>query len=135
MMIFRSLEDIPEDFGPSAVTVGKFDGVHLGHRAVIGRLLSVAHAERLSLTRELLRIRREKISPLLPAMTTKGQATFETGRLTAEWPAGRATLMLLANLSDTPKPLPPQLQWGEPVWNGVPPATLPPWSVYAAVMG
>jgi riboflavin kinase/FMN adenylyltransferase len=48
MMIFRSLEDIPEDFGPSAVTVGKFDGVHLGHRAVIGRLLSVAHAERLS---------------------------------------------------------------------------------------
>ena len=48
MMIFRSLDDIPEDFGPSAVTVGKFDGVHLGHRAVIGRLLSVAHAERLS---------------------------------------------------------------------------------------
>ena len=94
-----------------------------------------AHAERLSLTRELLRVRREKIAPLLPAMTTKGQATFETGRLTAEWPAGRATLMLLANLSDTPKPLPPQLQWGEPIWNGIPPATLPPWSVYAAVTG
>jgi riboflavin kinase/FMN adenylyltransferase len=48
MQVFRSIDDIPEDFGPSAVTVGKFDGVHLGHRAVIGRLLAVAHRERLS---------------------------------------------------------------------------------------
>jgi riboflavin kinase/FMN adenylyltransferase len=47
MQVFRSIDDIPEDFGPSAVTVGKFDGVHLGHRAVIGRLLAVAHRERL----------------------------------------------------------------------------------------
>ncbi|MGN6125327.1 MAG: adenylyltransferase/cytidyltransferase family protein, partial [Humibacter sp.] len=42
MRIFRSIDEIPSDFGPSAVTVGKFDGVHLGHRAVIGRLLQVA---------------------------------------------------------------------------------------------
>jgi len=42
MRIFRSIDEIPADFGPSAVTVGKFDGVHLGHRAVIGRLLRVA---------------------------------------------------------------------------------------------
>ncbi|NNC13277.1 bifunctional riboflavin kinase/FAD synthetase [Planctomonas sp. JC2975] len=48
MQVFRSIEDIPDDFGPSAVTVGKFDGVHLGHRAVIGRLLAVAHAQRLA---------------------------------------------------------------------------------------
>ena len=27
MMIFRSLEEVPRDFGPSAVTIGKFDGV------------------------------------------------------------------------------------------------------------
>jgi riboflavin kinase/FMN adenylyltransferase len=48
MRIFRSVDDIPDDFGPSAVTVGKFDGVHLGHRAVIGRLMSVAKADRLA---------------------------------------------------------------------------------------
>lgn len=48
MRVFRSIDDIPADFGPSAVTVGKFDGVHLGHRAVIGRLLSVAGREGLS---------------------------------------------------------------------------------------
>jgi len=94
-----------------------------------------AHAARLTLTRELLRVRRENIIPLLPAMIGKGQASLETGRLSAEWPAGRATLMLLANLSDVPKPAPAPLQWGEPVWNGPPPATLPPWSVYVAVKG
>ncbi len=33
---------VPADFGPSAVTVGKFDGVHSGHRAVISRLCEVA---------------------------------------------------------------------------------------------
>lgn len=48
MMVFRSIGDIPEGFGPSAVTVGKFDGVHLGHRAVIGRLLRVARREHLA---------------------------------------------------------------------------------------
>ena len=34
--------EVPADFGPSAVTIGKFDGVHAGHRAVIGELLAVA---------------------------------------------------------------------------------------------
>ena len=39
MRVFRSVDEIPEGFGPSAVTIGKFDGVHSGHRAVIRRLL------------------------------------------------------------------------------------------------
>ena len=33
---------VPSDFGPSAVTVGKFDGLHAGHRAVIDRLRFIA---------------------------------------------------------------------------------------------
>ena len=28
MMIFRSLAEVPADFGPSIVTIGNFDGVH-----------------------------------------------------------------------------------------------------------
>jgi len=40
--IYRSLEDIPEDFGPSALTIGNFDGVHAGHRRIMRRVAAVA---------------------------------------------------------------------------------------------
>src|SRR5690606_25805477 len=45
MLLFTSLDELPADFGPSAVTIGKFDGVHAGHRAVVGELISVAGAD------------------------------------------------------------------------------------------
>lgn len=44
MIVFRSPEEVPEGFGPSAVAIGKFDGVHAGHRAVIERLEAAAEA-------------------------------------------------------------------------------------------
>jgi riboflavin kinase/FMN adenylyltransferase len=43
--VFHAVSEIPDGWGPSAVTIGKFDGVHTGHRAVSARLRSVA-AER-----------------------------------------------------------------------------------------
>lgn len=45
MQVFEALSDVPDEFGPSAVTIGKFDGVHAGHRAVIKELRMLA-AER-----------------------------------------------------------------------------------------
>ncbi|MER7445671.1 bifunctional riboflavin kinase/FAD synthetase [Microbacterium sp. NPDC097977] len=42
MIVFRDPNEIPNDFGASAVAIGKFDGVHAGHRAVIRRLTEVA---------------------------------------------------------------------------------------------
>ena len=50
MKVFTSVDEIPADFGPSALTVGKFDGVHEGHRAVINELLDVAHRDGLTST-------------------------------------------------------------------------------------
>ena len=44
MEYFSSLADLPRDFGPSAVTIGKFDGVHAGHRRVIKQLCDAAKA-------------------------------------------------------------------------------------------
>jgi riboflavin kinase/FMN adenylyltransferase len=44
VIVFRSPEEVPAGFGPSAVAIGKFDGVHAGHRAVIQRLNEVAVA-------------------------------------------------------------------------------------------
>jgi riboflavin kinase / FMN adenylyltransferase len=35
MRIFRSLEELPGDFGPTVVSVGNFDGVHCGHQQVL----------------------------------------------------------------------------------------------------
>lgn len=42
MEFFDSVADIPPDFPPTAVSIGKFDGVHAGHRRVITELRSVA---------------------------------------------------------------------------------------------
>ena len=35
MNTFNSIAQLPADFGPTAVTIGKFDGVHLGHQALL----------------------------------------------------------------------------------------------------
>jgi len=35
MRIFRKIEEIPADFGPTVASVGNFDGVHLAHRRLI----------------------------------------------------------------------------------------------------
>ncbi|HEY5221904.1 MAG TPA: bifunctional riboflavin kinase/FAD synthetase [Microbacteriaceae bacterium] len=48
MRVFRSPDEVPAGFGPSAVTVGKFDGVHTGHRAVIAELERFATAQGLA---------------------------------------------------------------------------------------
>ena len=44
MIVFRGPSEVPADFGSSAVAIGKFDGVHAGHRAVIERLKADAAA-------------------------------------------------------------------------------------------
>lgn len=45
MQYHDDIADVPRDFGPSAVTIGKFDGVHIGHRAVIAHLERAAHEQ------------------------------------------------------------------------------------------
>lgn len=35
MKIFRALEEVPSDLGPTIVSVGNFDGVHCGHQHVL----------------------------------------------------------------------------------------------------
>jgi riboflavin kinase/FMN adenylyltransferase len=44
MRFFDDVTEVPADFGPSVVTVGKFDGVHLGHRAVLDAVREAGRA-------------------------------------------------------------------------------------------
>ena len=60
------------------------------------------HADWLAYTRELLRIRREKVVPLLPAIESGATAEVAGAVLQVAWPAGDGRLTLLANLAAEP---------------------------------
>ncbi len=42
--IYRDLNEVPADFGPCALTIGNFDGVHAGHRQILRRVVQLARA-------------------------------------------------------------------------------------------
>jgi riboflavin kinase/FMN adenylyltransferase len=44
---YRSLEEIPADLGPTVASIGNFDGVHLGHRAILSAAVAEAHQLRM----------------------------------------------------------------------------------------
>jgi riboflavin kinase / FMN adenylyltransferase len=42
--VYRAIEEIPADFGPSIITVGNFDGVHCGHQNLLRSAAAEARA-------------------------------------------------------------------------------------------
>ncbi len=42
MFSWKSLNEVPEDFADTAVTIGKFDGVHLGHQELLRQVTEIA---------------------------------------------------------------------------------------------
>ncbi|MCK0111238.1 bifunctional riboflavin kinase/FAD synthetase [Ornithinimicrobium sp. F0845] len=48
MLRWNALEEIPSGFGPSVVTLGNFDGVHRGHRALLDAVVRTARDRRAS---------------------------------------------------------------------------------------
>ncbi len=85
MEVFRELEEVPQQLGPTVVSVGNFDGVHVAHQAVVRRMVERAHAiggKAVAVTFEPhpLRILRPDVAPkLLTPLPLKLQLLEQTG--------------------------------------------------------
>ncbi|MFG6492444.1 bifunctional riboflavin kinase/FAD synthetase [Microbacterium sp. P03] len=85
MIVFRDPTEVPEGFGPSVVTIGKFDGVHAGHRAIINRARvdAASHDSRVVAVtfdrNPLSLLRPELCPPSLIGVTQKLQFLAEAG--------------------------------------------------------
>jgi riboflavin kinase/FMN adenylyltransferase len=85
MKIFRSLAEIPSNFGPSVATIGNFDGVHRGHQWVLAEV--VARARSLGITSVAITfdphpariIRPDARQPLITPLTQKIELLATTG--------------------------------------------------------
>ena len=44
MKVFRHLDELPRELGPTIVSVGNFDGVHLAHQKVVAEIVRRARA-------------------------------------------------------------------------------------------
>ncbi len=85
MKIYRSLAEIPADFGPTVATIGNFDGVHRGHLWVIEEVIARARtlgAKSIAITFEphpARVLRPESTLPLITPLTEKLDLLATTG--------------------------------------------------------
>ncbi len=92
MEFFDGLEPVPDGWGPSVVTVGKFDGVHRGHRAVLAQLVEVARER--SLSAAVVTFDRHPLALLNPAVAPSSVVSVQQQRELLERSGVDATLML-----------------------------------------
>ena len=85
MHVWRSLDEVPHQGGPAVVTVGNFDGVHRGHRAVLEQVRERARergARALAVTFEphpLHVLRPDIAPPLVTGPAQRIELLAETG--------------------------------------------------------
>lgn len=85
MQVFRELKEVPAQLGPTVVSVGNFDGVHVAHQQVVRHMAERAHAiggKAVAVTFEPhpLRILRPDVAPkLLTPLPVKLQLLEQTG--------------------------------------------------------
>jgi riboflavin kinase/FMN adenylyltransferase len=85
MQVFHKLDEVPAQMGPTVVSVGNFDGVHVAHQAVVRHMAERAHAIGgkavvVTFDPHPLRILRPDSAPrLLSLLETKLQLLEHTG--------------------------------------------------------
>lgn len=101
MLELNSVSLLPSDFGPTVVTIGKFDGVHLGHQALLAA--ATAHANARNLKSACVTFDRhpdalfapERVRPALTGPTQKAVLIKQAGidaLVTLPFDQGLATL-------------------------------------------
>ncbi|MBL8993493.1 MAG: hypothetical protein JNM63_09150, partial [Spirochaetia bacterium] len=78
MKLVRRLEALPKHHG-YAVTIGMFDGLHVGHRFILGSLARVAKAKKLKTLLIGFENRRDRPSPKLVSEVEKRAMLSELG--------------------------------------------------------
>jgi riboflavin kinase/FMN adenylyltransferase len=89
---FDGLGAVPSGFGPTAVTVGKFDGLHLGHRDVLRQLHALARER--GLRDAVVTFDRNPLSALAPERSPEPLVSNAQKRELLEEAGVDATLML-----------------------------------------
>jgi riboflavin kinase / FMN adenylyltransferase len=85
MQVFRNVDEIPAGFGPTVVSIGNFDGVHLGHQLILGQVRQSAVARSLrsvavTFDPHPLRFLRPETCPrLITPLKTRLELLAETG--------------------------------------------------------
>ena len=85
MRIWRSVDEVPADLGPTTVVIGNFDGVHLGHRHVVQRAREVADEDGLALVavtfdpHPMAVLRPEHAPTSLTSLETRAELLGEAG--------------------------------------------------------
>ncbi len=86
MQIWRSVDEVPNDLGRTIVTIGNYDGVHLGHRHVLAR--ARARADELTADtvvvvtfdpHPMAVLRPEHVPPVLTSVETRTRLLEEAG--------------------------------------------------------
>ena len=112
--VWRSLDDVPADLGRTVVTIGNFDGVHLGHQHVVRRAREVAAdlgvAKVVAVTFDphpIAVLRPEHAPPTLTTIETRVELlaragvdavlVFQFSRETAGWPPERFVREILVD--------------------------------------
>jgi riboflavin kinase/FMN adenylyltransferase len=92
VQFFDGLAEVPAEFGPSAVTIGKFDGLHIGHRSVLRQLRELADER--GLTATVVTFDRNPLQLLAPERCPDALVSNAQKRELLEGAAVDATLML-----------------------------------------
>ncbi|RKS77408.1 riboflavin kinase/FMN adenylyltransferase [Motilibacter peucedani] len=75
MQVWRGVDAVPASHGPSVVTIGVFDGVHRGHRAVVSEV--VAHARSRGAAAVVVTFDPHPLEVLRPELAPKALTTVD----------------------------------------------------------